>query len=283
MGNQMFQYAVGRALAIKNNVALGLDTSMLLDRTPRKKQFTFREYELSAFTIDAEIVPQATVPFLYKTMPGTVGIYLDYLRRKFLRLSGTEKGTGFDGSILSLGTGSYLSGYWQSEKYFNEIEGVIRKDFSLKVPLSEKAQYVLGLIESKPSISLHVRRGDYVSDKNAHDILGLSPISYYEAAIAVMLEKEPRASFFVFSDDIEWCKNNLTINAEHVFVEDMPGYEHMTLMSKCKHNIIANSSFSWWGAWLNSNANKIVIAPKKWYNNKAFNNDDLIPDHWITL
>ena len=131
MGNQMFQYALGRALSIKNNVPLGLDLAFLLDRTPRS-DFTFRNYDLDIFNINAEIVSQSKVSFLYKNFKGKFGVYFDYLRRKFFKLSGVEKKLNFNPGILNMGSDIYLDGYWQSYKYFVDIEDIIRKDFALK-------------------------------------------------------------------------------------------------------------------------------------------------------
>lgn len=282
MGNQMFQYALGRALSIKYGVPLGLDLAFLLDRTPRSN-FTFRNYDLDVFKIKADIVPQSKIPFIYRKFKSKIGLLIDFLRRKYFKLPGVEKKFNFDSSILNIGPNAYLDGYWQTEKYFNNIEDVLRSEFSIKVDLSIEAINICEKIKSCEAISLHIRRGDYYSNKNTNEILGLCPLSYYKDAVNLIIQKVKNPSFFIFSDDIDWCKNNLKIDNTLFFVGGLKDYEDLILMSKCKHNIIANSSFSWWGGWLNSNKNKIVIAPKKWYNSKNFNSEDLIPDYWIKI
>lgn len=162
-----------------------------------------------------------------------------------------------------------LIGYFQSEKYFDR--DLVLKLFDIEDVVTQDIQ---SITESE-SVSIHVRRGDYKSNQANHPLCSLS---YYESAIDLLgNDKE----YYVFSDDIEWCKT--VFDKRFNFVSGLYDWEEMYLMSKCKHNIIANSTFSWWGAWLNKNDNK-VIAPKTWFGPlKTLNTSDLLPDNWIRL
>ncbi|MBY0244074.1 MAG: alpha-1,2-fucosyltransferase, partial [Sphingobacteriaceae bacterium] len=175
----------------------------------------------------------------------------------------------------------YLDGYWQSEKYFGVHANVIRDDFNFP-DLDKVNKLCAPQIMQSNSVSLHVRMGDYVN----HPLHGgICTLKYYQQAIELMKSKIEAPIFFIFSNDIEWCKQNLDIiNA--VYVTGNIGensFRDMQLMSLCQHNIIANSSFSWWGAWLNNNRNKIVIAPKIWFNDESINTSDLLPDGWMKI
>ncbi len=177
----------------------------------------------------------------------------------------------------------YLDGYFQSEKYFIDYTDAIRQDFSLKGPLGEAADSIAAQIRSGANtISLHVRRGDYLKES---DFKGIANQEYYANAVKYVTEKVSHPQFFIFSDDIEWCKENLSLPADSVFVSnsDLKDYGELVLMSLCKHHIIANSSFSWWGAWLGSNPEKIVVAPKQWSNNHENWYRDIIPATWTRL
>lgn len=281
MGNQMFQYALGRALSIKNNVPLGLDLTFLLDRTPIPN-FTFRDYNLDDFNIQATIVSQKDIPFLYRKY--SLGIfmrYIDYLRRKLINTPGKEKKDYcFDSTILTLGHNTYLEGWWQNPRYFNDISDIIRADFTLKNP-STKIQELIKDIKSKNSICLHMRRGDYLN-KNHHIVLDEQ---YYKDALTIINKKEPIDCIYVFDrDDIDWCKKHLKFNYNIIYIEnDINMAECVTLMSSCRHFIMANSSLSWWAAWLGNYSEKIVVAPKKWIDNVDINTDDLIPSGWIRI
>ena len=286
MGNQMFQYALGRSLAIKNNVPLGLDLTYLLDRTPIPN-FTFRDYNLDDFNIQATIVSKKDIPFLYRKH--SVGIfmrYVDFIRRKFLSTPGKEKKNYcFDPAILALGPNAYLEGWWQNPQYFSEYQEVIRKDFTLKYP-TKKIQQLTAEIRSKNSVCVHIRRGDYLKgDYLGRDYYSVLGESYYRNALAIIVKKEPIDCVYVFDrDDINWCKEHVKFDYPVVYVEnDINLAECITLMSACKHFVIANSSFSWWAAWLGTAPEKIVIAPKYWLSDRSIDTTGLIPPEWIRI
>jgi len=274
MGNQMFQYAIGRALAIKNNTILGLDVSMLLDRTPREN-FTFREYDLDIFAVEATVLPQTEVKSQTRVM-------LEKVKNTILPKSGIEKSYHFDESALDLKDGTYLQGYWQSYKYFASVADIIRKDFTLITPLLEHIQTLKEKIINENSVCLHVRRGDYVGNAN-HDVVDSE---YYTKAVELMKSKITIDHLYVFSNDVEWCHSNLSFGTPMTIVgEEYRGHKesgHFELMRACRHSIIANSSFSWWAAWLGDRSDKIVLAPKRWFGGDR-TTPDLIPDHWVRI
>lgn len=283
MGNQMFQYALGRALALKNKTTLGLDIYDLLDRTPRQG-FTFREYDLDLFSIEAEMVSQKSLSFWHRSCgKGLAGVVLNKLRRNLFGGQGRERGFKFNPKVLDLGSGAYLDGYWQNPKYFESIAGIIRKDFTLKNPLPENIKELKKEIESLNSVCVHVRRGDYVGNK-FHDVVNRE---YYNQAINILAKKINIEHIYVFSDDIDWCKENLSFSYTVTFVGKEYGGErasgHFELMKSCKHFIIANSSFSWWTAWLAENSEKVVIAPKVWFGDKSIDTSQRIPENWIRI
>lgn len=253
LGNQMFQYAYGRNLSIMRNTELKLDLTHLI--YPDKID-TLREFKLNAFDICANIYKPIKRPLLK--------IFFSKIINKVLK----------------------KEQFFQSEKYFKNNENTIRKEIVLKKPLSTYSLEILNLILSKNNpVSLHIRRGDYVSNAKTNIHHGLCPIEYYEKSIEYIKLKINSPTFFIFSDDIHWAKDNLKSTSEMIFVSkpEIPDYEELILMSKCSHHIIANSSFSWWGAWLNPNPSKIVVAPKKWLNNVNIDTTDICPSEWIRI
>ena len=282
MGNQMFQYAIGRALSLRYNVPLGLDLSFLLDTTPRLK-FTFRNYDLDVFNINAEIVQSSKIPFVNRMVKGKIGQAFDILRRFLSFDKGVEKSFNFNSLIFNIGPNAYLDGYWQSPKYFESIEDIIRKDFTLKSELPINIRNLMEVIEKENSVCIHVRRGDYVGNK-AHEVVGSE---YYDKAIEKMRSLTKIDKIYVFSDDIKWCEENMKFEYPVMFVGDeyagQKAEGHLMLMKSCRNFIIPNSTFSWWGAWLGDSKDKIVVAPKQWFGGESMSSEDLIPKEWIRI
>ena len=280
IGNQMFQYAAGRALALKNRTELTLDLSWFDDMTG----CTPRIYELNVFMIDA-MISKRNKSFLMN-----LKVFEKYYRKFYnrivlfrLRTSIEERYFYYDPDVLELKDNVHLTGYWQSEKYFTDYESEIRKDFQFPVITDLKNKEMASEIKKVNSISIHVRRGDYVGCNVHGDICGPD---YYRKAVSLISEKVENPEFFCFSDDMAWVKENITINYPVHYIDWNCGdqsFRDMHLMSLCRHNIIANSSFSWWGAWLNKNYNKVIIAPNKWFTNLSMDTKDLIPEGWIKL
>jgi hypothetical protein len=283
MGNQMFQYAAGRALSLKYNVPLKLDLSFLLDRTPRP-DFTFRDYSLAIFNISAGIAGPEEIPFLFRPhFRGKLRIIFGRLAGLLCRHKGKEKSFRFDPLILQAGPKAYLDGYFQSPKYFAGIENTIRNDFTFIKAPGENIQSLKKEIEGKKSLCIHIRRGDFVG--NPHH--GSPDQSYYLAGIDYVKKNAGIEKIYVFSDDMEWCKKNLQFEFPAMFVGDEYAGEkasgHLLLMSSCRNFVISNSTFSWWAAWLRNSPDKIVVAPKKWFKNDSPDASDLMPPQWIRI
>ena len=285
LGNQMFQYAAGRYLAELHKTELLMDTGYL-EKDPNGA-YTKRKLELDVFNIDLKI---ATKDDIQKFKIESSNKYSRTIQRKlpilFTNLYVAESGSAYHKEFLSYPKNTYLDGFWQSEYYFKEIESILVNDFVLKDPLNKDNKDWLKKIENCESVSLHIRRGDYISNAASQSHHGSCDIEYYKKAVEFIKEKHKTIEIFVFSDDLEWCKENLNIRETLHFVDaNQKQNRHldMFLMSHCKHNVIANSSFSWWAAWLNRNQQKIVVAPLKWFNDPAIKTHDLIPKEWIRI
>lgn len=282
LGNQMFQYAIGKAIAQRNNQLLKLDTTEF-------NNYELRNYELGCFKINADIASKKEIDsYKNQSFSWVNKLSQKLIRRDILANSNViqEKHYHFDPKMIDSKGNVYLFGYWQSEKYFLDIKDTILKEFSFKNPLSESAKQYEQNILSHNAVSLHIRRGDYVNNTVTNNYHGTCTLDYYKKAANIILQNNSDAIFYIFSDDLAWAKENLSFIDTKTFVElddNAPDHEEMLLMSQCKHNIIANSSFSWWGAWLNQNPEKIVIAPKQWFNDQSIDTSDLIPQSWIRL
>lgn len=283
LGNQMFQYAAGRSLAIHHNTNLLLN-KISLEEEP-KGVFTKRNYELGCFGLEQSFATQEDLDYFSGNSSGKFKRTLDRIFPGIKRkVTLYESGHIFHSNFFSMPADTCLVGFWQSEKYFKKYEDQIRKDFTLLSPVPSSLHELHSRVKSTNSISLHVRRGDYVSLKTAADFHGTPGLSYYEKAIEYIRKEQDAGEIFVFSDDLDWCRHNLSFDLPVTFVQQNNGPEwDMFLMSQSKHNIIANSSYSWWGAWLNQNPGKIVILPEYWYRNVKSNSIDITPEGWITV
>jgi hypothetical protein len=197
-----------------------------------------------------------------------------------------ERSFSFDSSVLKAPSCCYLQGYWQTPRYFATIESFIRQDIVVEEPLTGPNLETAENIRHTEAVSLHVRRGDYVDNLETHQYHGVCGPEYYENAQRVLLEHLGKIELFVFSDDPDWVERNLRFLAPATLVRHNPperDYEDLRLLSLCRHHIIANSTFSWWGAWLSSHAEKRVIAPKRWFSSAKHSTADLIPPDWTQL
>ncbi len=282
LGNQMFQYAAARSLADRHRVELKLD---IFDFEYHR----LRRYELGNFQIRAEFASRDDVRSLGIDIK-RLSLY-GRLKRRFLPILSKsvfrEETMAYDPKIESITLPVYLDGYWQSEQYFVFNKDAIQNDFRLVNQLDELNGEILAQIKATNAVSLHVRRSDYVSDSKTRKVLNLCSLDYYRSAVNYISESVREPHFFVFSDDHSWVQENLGFVVPRTFVtvnSSQNGVFDMMLMQNCKYHIIANSSFSWWGAWLNSAPDKIVIAPKKWFaNDMQLHANDLIPSSWIKL
>ncbi|MFL5753382.1 MAG: alpha-1,2-fucosyltransferase [Bacteroidia bacterium] len=283
LGNQLFQYAVGRCLSQLHNTELRLDRSYL-DADPNGA-YTRRDYELGVFTIDPVFATaEDTKPFLRKSKNKVIRTLSRKLPILFDKLYIAERGHAFHKEFMSYPENTYLDGFWQSELYFKLAEDTIRKDLQFKTPAQGLNAEYLQKIKNTNSVSLHVRRADYISDSATNTYHGTCSIDYYKQAVELIGEKNPDLVLYVFSDDIPWCMENLRLEFPHHYISHNSGknsFEDLRLMSNCRHHIIANSSFSWWGAWLDGNKDKTVIAPERWFTQAI--NPDIYPEIWIRI
>lgn len=281
LGNQLFQYAMARRIAYKNNITLKLDIS---DYTTYK----LREFKLNQFNIVAEPATQEEIQRFIKNrnrvclkLIRTYNSFLPFTSRSYVE----ERFFYYDPETTKLSDDIYLEGHWPSEKYFLDIEHIIRQEFTLKSEMDTYHQDLKKQIETVESVSIHIRRGDYVSNPVTNKIHGTCPSDYYNNAIGIITDKIPNPHFFIFSDDPEWVHENFKIPYTTTIMRgnDQKDCEDLILMSSCKNHIIANSSFSWWGAWLNPRKDKMVISPAKWYQGADYDTRDLLPGSWITI
>lgn len=258
LGNQMFQYAYAKALQQKGfNVAI--------DISKFKTYKLHGGYHLDKYNIDLKVA----------------GIIPTFLSLVKLKRNIKEKNLLFDYNLLNLKGSEFVKGYFQTEKYFLGIRNILQEQFIIKQEISAAALcYSADIKKTRNSCALHIRRGDFIADNKANKVHGTCDLDYYNKAIKLMNKKHEDTKFFVFSDDILWSKTNLKLkNVTYIDYKGIP-HEDIYLMSLCKNNITANSSFSWWGAWLNENENKTVISPKKWFVNKE---NEVASKNWIQL
>jgi len=283
IGNQMFQYAVGKACAEARRVELKLDIA------------DFSRYHIhQGFELERVFLGQANYANKAEVSQ-MLGWRSTSLARRVVRRSGltwlrgnklvAEPHFGYWPGISGVGDNSYLTGNWQSEKYFKAIELSLRQDFTFRAPVQGENETLIEEMQDSCAISLHIRRGDYVSNKRANAMHGLSSMAYYQRAIDHVAANVENPHFYIFSDDMSWVNANFKLPFPHRFVTHNSGtesYNDMRLMSSCRHHIIANSSFSWWGAWLNDRHGKIVVAPRHWFAS-GMDVSDLFCSGWVIL
>jgi len=276
LGNQMFQYAFYLALK-KNFPNAKIDLSGFNDY-PLHNGFEleriFSLYTDRAQPLFASIYYTPERKWIWRKLRRLMNMKNAYYEEKIP--------FSFQYDLLVNDQIKYYWGYWQNPAYFITIAEEIKNAFKFKIPLDEKNQQMLTEIHDTISVAVHIRRGDYIKDPF---LGGLCGEEYYKAAIHNMELKTVSPKYFIFSDDISWCEENLKLN-NCTYISWNKGsssYIDMQLMSACKHNIIANSSFSWWGAWLNNNPTKVVIGPNRWVNDAQLDVSGLFPDQWISL
>lgn len=269
LGNQMFQYAAGRVLSKKYNTSLFIDKTLFnldIEQTPR-------QYRIDAYNISAKglvfhsILAKALNRIL---LDSWINIY-------------HENSYEYDSGFSLLKNNTKLIGYWQSYRYTNLIRNQLIADFTLKNKvLSQKINHIYSIAKNENSVSLHVRRGDYITNTQASEILGTLPLSYYQAATNYIKKHVKNPQYIIFSDDINWSRNNLKtlLPSSSIYCHESELID-LDIMTKTRHNIIANSSYSWWGAYLGDKVN--VIAPKRWFKTSTINSKDLIPPTWIQI
>lgn len=278
LGNQMFQYAASLALAKKLQTELVVNT------------YVFENYDVHPLRL-TELNCSAQFS---NECPQYENIIRHKLAKKFLSLFSVmnryyfEPTLAFDPTFSKQKNGCILTGFFQSEKYFNDIRKLLLQEFNIEHKLDTSALSTLTKIKQNNSASIHIRRGDYISNPNANKTHGLCDNTYYKNALQQLHKMnaiDSETTLFIFSDDIDWCRENLDFNYPCEYVNgsnEHPEFD-MYLMSQCHHNIIANSTFSWWGAWLNDYYDKIIIAPTVWFQSSKLDASDIIPASWIRI
>ncbi len=263
LGNQMFQYAAGRRLALTHGLPLHLDLRWFETQTKRR-------FELTALDVDATIITDAD----WHEMGPPPPVF-------------SERFFHFDPAVLDAPADCFLDGYWQSPRYFADIDPIIRADFLPVTPMTDFELRTAALLkESSDPVVLHVRHGDYVSEAHTAAFHGVCGTAYYRRAMDIVRSLVPGAHFFMFSDDPEWVSASLAApDATTIWTPDtaLP-FENIRLMSMARHHIIANSTYSWWACWLaDKDERSLSIAPRPWFAAREKNTEDLIPPTWITL
>ena len=283
LGNQLFQYALGRRLTYFNNTQLKLDIS------------SYRTYKLHAYSLHPlNIVENIATEDDLKALGVMEGRGLRTVLSKALEkrklihnpLRIDERLMAFDPEILKVSDNVYLDGYWASEKYFSEIADVLRAELTPRQRLDKVNEDMASEIADATSVSIHVRRADYVTNPDTNKLFGTCSLKYYNKCITEISLKVRDPHFYVFSDDVQWTKKNLIIEHPVKYVDQNNkenDFKDLYLMSKCKHHIIANSSFSWWGAWLGTSKDQIVFATSRWLSPGRTDVKDIIPERWLRV
>ena len=288
LGNQMFQYAAGRSLSLRLGTPLKLDRSRMDHPVPGSTPW---RYALGAMHIGEDFADTREV----EELSGQERTGLRKLVHRVRRATGLsppratvlrDRDFRFLPEFHEVSGDVYLDGYWQSEKYFLGISETVRREFSLRRPLEGVDREFGEAIGRDDSVSIHVRRGDYVSNPEANRFHGLCGAGYYRRCMAIVSEKVGAPRFVVFTDDPAWARGNMDVPRGTAFVDwDQPrdGSVDLELMRRCRHHILANSSFSWWGAWLGSRQGSLVLAPARWFYDPSMDTADLLPDSWVRV
>ncbi|MBO0950258.1 alpha-1,2-fucosyltransferase [Fibrella forsythiae] len=280
LGNQLFQYALGRHLALQNNTSLWFDLRYFHQEyetdTPRK-------FKLDRFNVAYNLLDKS--PWLYASKATRL------LPNRSLRpLVETRYETEFHFEPRMISPTAPLTilwGFWQSERYFEASTAQIRQELTFRRAEGDTFRaYKQQIEQANVPVSVHIRRGDYVTHPEFSQSFGFLGLNYYQTAITYLTSRLPNATLFFFSDDPDWVRANLNTAHPNVLVANTgpdADVDDLQLMSLCHHHIIANSSFSWWGAWLDPRPDKIVIAPQRWFANKPWDTKDLVPASWLRM
>jgi hypothetical protein len=290
LGNQQFQYAFAKSLSLKYQNELVIDSSYFLKRYhPIKYQGFLYPYKLENFNINEPhtegirreligiLTKRGKLRRIYQTLVNK-NLLLKFLPVLIDQHNLSEK-------IFCSGRAIILCDYFQKSDIFENYCEEIRAAMSLKSDLTILNKSYLEIIKnSLCSVSIHVRRTDYVEKANVKNNFALVNIAYYLESLRIINSKENIDRLFIFSDDIDWVKKNIHFDYDVTFIEgNGPDYQHQYLMSQCKHNIISNSTFSWWAAWLNKNLDKIICVPSRWFADDMRSDDIYIPNSWTRV
>ena len=282
LGNQLFQYAAARSLADRLHCELALDLRGLVEMGDRP-------FQLDLYHIRATVATASDLNGLPHWRSTRSTRLKSRLSQKYPAVISFPifwpLSFAFDSRFDKISRPAYLVGYWQTEKYFAWNRERILQDISLRAPLAENIP-LLSLMRTCNSVALHIRRGDYVTNSAAAEYHGLCDLAYYRNALEQVKKNIADLQVFVFSDDLDWARKNLQLDVPTHFVAGNSvdkGYLDLELMSECQHHIVANSSFSWWGAWRAQSPQQEVYAPKRWFSDVRTNTGDVIPSRWHAI
>lgn len=282
LGNQLFQYATGRSISIRNGCPIFLDLSVF-------NYYKLHNYSLAAYKLPASVLPDSVGNHFEKVIPERPALHYRILRRlmpsRYWPIC-SEKSMAFHPEVCELKAPVLINGYWQSEKYFVDIRQQLLRELTLPHALHGRDAEVAQEAQSTDAISLHVRRADYVTNVATRQIHGTCSVEYYAQGLKAILPRCDNPCLFVFSDDASWARENIRLDVKTIYVDHNgpdKNYEDLRLMSLCRHHIIANSSFSWWGAWLNAHDDKVIVSPRTWFADSSRQTQDIIPSQWIKI
>lgn len=295
LGNQMFQYAAGLALAERRRTILKLDPSWFREYPEHEAH---NRYALSCLNVTEQFATEEDIDRVRGIPLTRVERWSVALARRlrFYRYARRHTSAGhmfqaahpsrFCPEFLDMPDPCYLSGMWQSERFFAPVANLVRQHFSFRYPPTPPVAEMAARIHSGPSAAVHFRRGDYVGNPTFSRELGALGLPYYRAAVELVRSRHPQATLYIFSDDIEAVEREFDPPGPRVFVrsvEHWNAHDTIRLMSLCDHAIVSNSTFAWWGAWLNPNPAKLVIAPDPWRSGPTAEGDETIPQSWTRL
>lgn len=284
LGNQMFQHALNIALNKKGKKTKILFSNLFYEEHHSGFNLAYAFNLPLGFPLNVYNFLLLNADFLYKPrLPKSIlrRLINSYLKKKYTSYKELKEFV-YDEEVFKQDSKLFI-GIWQVEEYFKDIESAIKEQFTFRRPKDSLNIALAERIQNTESISIHIRRGDYLQSEWLESHLVIKGIDYYNKALDYINRNIQNPTFYIFSDNIEWAQNNLKIK-NAVYINHNSGKNScfdMYLMSLCKHNIIANSTFSWWGAWLNKNKNKIVLMPEKWLNTKDCGG--IFPDNWIKI
>jgi hypothetical protein len=291
LGNQMFQYAFAYNLALKNNTVLKVDITLLRDKSQPHEIVTHRDLLLDTiFDLKITFATQEEVNYFngkkYNSLIGKIYNKIAWQFKKHRLI--IEEDRKFNAKLLKLGKDICLVGSYQCEQYFSENSTTIKSLYKFRQAILPQTAALSRRMESSNSVAVHVRRGDYVSSPLYSKMIGALAIEYYDGAVELIQKNIVNPEFFVFSDDISWCraafgKYQLPFTYVDYKHDASTAANDLQLMTLNKHFIISNSSYAWWGAWLGESKNSIVIGPNKWFNDQSINGTDIVPKIWIKI